>query len=129
MRAAYSIVELVIVMSLLSIFAFFALQGYHRSLEVASFQCVVQDLAAIDAAKLAWHARNPNGSFPADEPSRWSVICGFLPDVATSATSVLDVAGFYFYLGYTPDGYSYSVGYLTTPAAAMYHEVLIVRPN
>ena len=101
-RAAFTLIEMVGVVALLSILTAGAVIGLKQQRANAEMNKLLQCLSAIDQAKQSWQAFNPSGTWPADEGSRWTAIAGYLYTTATLVSPV-NSNGYNAFNGFIPD--------------------------
>ena len=77
-RKAFTLIEMVGVVALLGILTAGAVVGLMQQRDNAEINKVLQCLSAIDQAKQTWLAFSTTNLWPADEPSRWAAISGYL---------------------------------------------------
>jgi prepilin-type N-terminal cleavage/methylation domain-containing protein len=126
-RAGFTLVELVAVVALLAILGTGALLGLKHHREGANFRKVVRDLNAIDLAKQTWQTFHPADSWPTNEQGRWGCITNYLGTTGSGIEAPIG-SGFFFYEGYSPQGFSYQIGGLTDPATGLYGSQAVKRP-
>jgi prepilin-type N-terminal cleavage/methylation domain-containing protein len=82
-RKAFTLIEMVGVVALLGILTAGAVVGLMQQRDNAKMNKVLQCLSAIDQAKQTWLAFSTTNLWPADEPSRWAAIRGYLNTTST----------------------------------------------
>ena len=82
-RKAFTLIEMVGVVALLGILTAGAVVGLMQQRDNAEMNKVLQCLSAIDQAKQTWLAFSTTNLWPADEPSRWAAISGYLNTTST----------------------------------------------
>jgi len=125
--AGFTLVELVAVVALLAILGTGALLGLKPQRESVNFRKVVRDLNAIDLAKQTWQTFHPDEAWPTTEVERWRCVTNYLGAIPLGAESPAG-SGYFSFEGFAPEGFSYQVGELTSPASALHGNQPVKRP-
>lgn len=118
-RAAFSLVEMISVVAILTILTTGVVIGFKRQKDNVDFSKATRDLDAIDQAKTTWKIFHPTGTWPATEPERWAAITNWVGTGATGEESPAS-SGYYIYEGFSPAKYTYHIGEVSTPATGRY---------
>lgn len=100
-RKAFTLVELVAVVALLSLLTMGAVLGLKKQKENSDFNKALQCLGAIDQAKQSWQMFHPNETWPTNEGDRWTSITLYLK-TSTAMVNPIDNTGFNALDGFFP---------------------------
>lgn len=109
MKRAFSLVEIVAVIALLSLLMGLALWGVGGWRERELTEKIRLDLARIDSAKAAWRADQPQAELPEAELDRFNLLQPYLKVGLQEVTALVDWA---------PAGTVYQINAENTPASA-----------
>ncbi len=126
-QRGFTLAEIIVVIALLAILGTGALIGLKRSRDNTALRKTVQNLSAIDLAKQTWQRFHPNDTWPANELDRWSAVAQHL-NLTGAAVETPAGSGYYYWAGFTPEGYAYHIGSLAEPAGGQCNGTQITRP-
>ena len=124
-------IELIAVVSILSILTMGAVLGLKRQKENSDFNKTLECLAAVDQAKQTWVTFHPGQAWPIDEMGRWSAVSFYLKSTASITTSATD--SYNTYNGFLPNQkFTMWIRDALVPSQAQYSSdsgvVNVVRP-